>query len=372
MNPAHRLPACIVRLLLLGAAAACRAPADERATPAAVTAGVAAVRAEPFTATVGAIGTVAGQSGHVASLVAPAPTRVSRVLAVVGAPVRPGTPLVEFDSTRFSADARAAEAALVNAARSESRTRRLVDAGIAPRKALDQAAADLAQASAAAATARRQRQLAVLRSPIGGVVTRVAATVGGSADPSQALVEIVDPRAVDLLFTVTPADAARIRPGMTVQVSAGQVAGGESLGVVTVADVNGALDSLTRGVVVRAPAGPLRRPLRLGETVFGTVRLDTRPAAIVVPLESLVPDGEGFKVFVMDARGVARGRPVVVGGRTRVVAEIVAGLRAGERVVTTGAYGVDDGTTIVPLAAPVARGAMPSSPAAGGLVPGAP
>ncbi|MHB0948052.1 MAG: efflux RND transporter periplasmic adaptor subunit [Gemmatimonadaceae bacterium] len=372
MNPAHRLPACIVRLLLLGAAAACRAPADERATPAAVTAGVAAVRAEPFTATVGAIGTVAGQSGHVASLVAPAPTRVSRVLAVVGAPVRPGTPLVEFDSTRFSADARAAEAALVNAARSESRTRRLVDAGIAPRKALDQAAADLAQASAAAATARRQRQLAVLRSPIGGVVTRVAATVGGSADPSQALVEIVDPRAVDLLFTVTPADAARIRPGMTVQVSEGQGAGGESLGVVTVADVNGALDSLTRGVVVRAPAGPLRRPLRLGETVFGTVRLDTRPAAIVVPLESLVPDGEGFKVFVMDARGVARGRPVVVGGRTRVVAEIVAGLRAGERVVTTGAYGVDDGTTIVPLAAPVARGAMPSSPAAGGLVPGAP
>jgi len=38
--------------------------------------------------------------------------------------------------------------------------------------------------------------------------------------------------------------------------------------------------------------------------------------AIVVPLEALVPTGEGFKVFVVDEKGIAEGRPVKIGGRT--------------------------------------------------------
>jgi multidrug efflux pump subunit AcrA (membrane-fusion protein) len=51
-------------------------------------------------------------------------------------------------------------------------------------------------------------------------------------------------------------------------------------------------------------------------------------------------------VFVVDEGGVAHARPVVLGGRTETLVEIVSGLAAGETVVTSGAYGVSDGARI--------------------------
>jgi hypothetical protein len=66
----------------------------------------------------------------------------------------------------------------------------------------------------------------------------------------------------------------------------------------------------------------------------------------VVPLEALVPTGEGFKVFVVDEKGIAGSRPVKIGGRTDHAAWITDGLKAGENIVTQGAYGVDDSTKV--------------------------
>jgi multidrug efflux pump subunit AcrA (membrane-fusion protein) len=90
-----------------------------------------------------------------------------------------------------------------------------------------------------------------------------------------------------------------------------------------------------------------RRTLRVGETVYGRITVAARPNALTVPTEALVPEGDGFKVFVVDASGVAHARPVTVGGRTDRIAEITSGLAAGERVVTYGAYGVDDSAKVV-------------------------
>jgi hypothetical protein len=61
---------------------------------------------------------------------------------------------------------------------------------------------------------------------------------------------------------------------------------------------------------------------------------------------------------------------VTVGGRTDKEAEITDGLKAGDRIVTFGAYGVDDGAKIVPpnqagrtpaAQAPAAPAAKPDS-----------
>ena len=84
-----------------------------------------------------------------------------------------------------------------------------------------------------------------------------------------------------------------------------------------------------------------------------------RPAAIVVPIEALVPEGEEFKVFVVDAAGTARARAVTVGARTDKVAEITSGLTAGERIVTYGAYGIEDSAKVVPLSPPTPPNAKP-------------
>ena len=72
------------------------------------------------------------------------------------------------------------------------------------------------------------------------------------------------------------------------------------------------------------------------------------PRAVTVPVAALVPAGEGFQVFVVDSAGIAHARPVTVGARNESLAEIVAGVAAGETVVTAGAYGVEDGAKIVP------------------------
>lgn len=315
----------------------------------------AVVSAQPFTETVGAIGSVTPRAGHVATLGAPAPARVTRVLVATGAHVSAGQPLVELDRTLFQAAAQSAEAALAAAERTYERTRRLAEEGIAPRKDAEQAAAELARARADAVTARRSALLSTLRAPIGGVVTRMTAVLGATADPSQPLVEVADPSTLDVLLEMTPGDAARVHAGAEVTLDAGQNATGEPLGAGRVSDVAGAVDSATRSVAVRVRASAPRRPLRIGETVFGQVAVATVPNAIVVPIEALVPEGEEFKVFVVDSSGVAHGRAVQVGGRTAKVAEITAGLAVGERIVTYGAYGVEDSARVVPVSAAAQR-----------------
>ena len=341
-------------VVLAGAfvAAGCKdksAGGDEAAGHGVVNAQTVVVAPQAFTETIGALGTVAARSGHVATLSAPAAGRVGRVLVTAGQTVASGAPLIELDQAPFAAALRSAEAALAAAERANERQQRLAQEGIVPRKDAEQAAADLARAQSDASAARRNAQLSTLRAPIGGVVTRMSATLGASVDPAQPLVEISDPSALDILLSVTPTQAAEIRPGAKVQLSAGQNASGEPLGTGTVSDVSRTVDSVTRSVAVRVQAPTTRRPLRIGETVSGAIAVATRASAIVIPPDALVPEGEDFKVFVVDANGVAHEREVKVGGRSEAGVEITEGLKAGERVVTYGAYGMQDSAKVAPL-----------------------
>jgi len=319
----------------------------EPAVHATVAASTVTVAPQAFTETLGAIGTVVSRAGHAATLSAPAAGRVANILVTSGQSVRVGQTLVELDQAPFQAALQSANAALAVAERANERQQRLAQEGIVPRKDAEAAAAEVARARAEAVAAKRIEQLSILRSPINGVVTRMSATLGASVDPAASIVEISDPTALDLLLSVTPTDAARVRPGAKVTVSAGQSATGEPLGIGSVLDVAGTVDTTTRSVAVRVEAPTTRRRLRIGETVFGAIAVGMRASAIVVPLEALIPDGEEFKVFVVDANSVAHEREVKVGGRTSTVAEILEGLTAGERVVTTGAYGVADSAKVV-------------------------
>ena len=301
---------------------------------------------EPFAETISAIGTVNARSGHIASLSPPAPARIAAVYVSQGQKVSVGTALVAFEQAPFVAAAQSAEAALVAAERNYERAKRLAEAGIVPSKDADLAATELAQARAAASLARRSAQLATLRAPISGVVTKLNASLGASMDPTQQIVEVADLGALDIIFNVSPSDAARIAPGASVTLSAGESAKGEPLGIGHITDVGGTVDSATRSVSVRALAPPTARSLRIGETIFGQIATAVHPRAIVVPVTALVPDGDGFKVFVVTAGDIARARPVTVGRRTEASAEILSGLAAGERVVTEGAYGLEDSVKV--------------------------
>jgi RND family efflux transporter MFP subunit len=331
---------------------ACRKHEDEAgadSTHAQVSVRTAVVTAAPFTETVSAIGNVVSRAGHVAALSAPAPTRVAQVYVAAGQHVAKGDRLVELEQAVFEAAARSAQAAVDNAQRNFDRQQRLVDAGVAPRKDLDQAASDLAQAKSNLVAAQRSRDLSVLHAPIAGVVTRVNAVMGASVDVNEVLVEVADPSAVDILLEMTPSDAAHVHTGAVVALHAGQTAAGDAIGRGVVVDVGGIVDTTTRSVEVRVRPTGARRALRIGETISGDVVVATRQKAITIPNEALVPEGEGFKVFVVDSADVAHERLVTVGGRTGGMVEIARGLSAGERVVTYGAYGIADGAKVLPV-----------------------
>lgn len=328
---------------------ACKQHPDSSAADTPLVAGVrtAIVTREAFAVTVNAIGSVSARPDRYAALAAPGPTRVSRIFVVAGQRVAKGDSLIEFEHAPFDAAAQSASAALAGAERNAARAARLAQAGIIPQKDADQAAADLAAARAAEITAHRAQELATLRAPLAGVVTRMTAVMGSSVDAGQTLVEVADPSALDILFNVSPGEAGRIRVGDTLSLSGGESAGGEALGTGTVVSVGAAVDSASRAVAVRAHVTrAASRTLRIGESVFGRIVSAVHENAVTVPVEALVPEGDEYRVFIVDAGGIAHARPVKVGARSEAKVEILEGLEAGERVVTTGAYGVTDSTRV--------------------------
>lgn len=329
----------------------CKKGDDEAAakTPNAVVAAkTAKATVEPFARTRSAIGTVVPRPGHYAALSAPSATRVAKIYVAPGQRVGAGQPLIEFDQATFAAAANAAQTALVTAQRNYERSQRLANEGIVPRKDAETAAADLGKARNDAVAAQRALALSVLRSPVTGVVTRMVAVLGQPADAAQVLVEVADPSAFDVALSLGPTEAADVRPEAHVEFTAGEKAGGEPVGTGTVTGINASVDTASRAVQIRAAITSPRRPLRLGESVYGVITVETMPNAVVVPVEALVPgdDPGTYKVFVVDKNGMAISRDVKVGARTEAKAQITDGLSGGETVVTQGAYGLQDSAKV--------------------------
>ena len=151
--------------------------------------------------------------GRVATLAAPAAARVANVFVAPGSPVHAGDPLIEFEQAPFEAARKSAESALLAAEHAADRSQRLADAGVLPRKEAEAAAAELANARLNATNARRASELATLHAPFGGTVTRMTTTLGATVDPTQPLVEVTDTAELDVILTLSPADAARTPSG---------------------------------------------------------------------------------------------------------------------------------------------------------------
>ena len=338
-----------VGLALAMAVAACGGGADEDAAGSPeIRVGTAVATLQSVPQLVAAIGTVAPRPGHYAALGAPAASRVARIFVAPGDRVAAGAPLVELERAPFEAAARSAEAALAAAQHAYDRAVRLARDGILPQKDVDQAASDLASARVTAVTAQRAEELATLRAPLAGVVTRMTAVLGTWVEASQLLVEVADPAALDVVVQVSPAEAARVASGAAVAVEAGERGGaGEPLGTGVVTGVGAEVDSASRTVAVRARLEHPVRPLRIGETVLARITVGVHAAAVTIPAEAVVPDGEGYRIFVVGTDGRAHARSVTLGQRGDSLVEVTSGLAAGETVVTHGAYGVEDSAKVV-------------------------
>lgn len=224
-------------------------------------------------------------------------------------------------------------AARVNAAKGigEARTQSTVASGgvEAAQAALDVARAELARAA--------------IRSPITGTVTKRSINDGESVDPATAVFEVIDAASLDVVANLPAAYLGRVKTGNLAVVRVEPLPDKEfSGGVVQVAP---SVDPQTNTVAVRVRLANPDGELKAG--IYGSARIavEVHQNALVVPQEALVVEGDDTFVFVPHAEKVEK-RKVTVGIREGGRAEITDGLKENERVVTTGAYGLGDGTKI--------------------------
>lgn len=209
---------------------------------------------------------------------------------------------------------------------------------------LESAAAQRESARGKYRAAQAQVEYSEVRSPIAGAVAERPAFPGDVAAPGSPLMTIVDISSVIARLSLPPDQAAHVRLGQPAHLASpgGSI---ETNGTVTV--VSPAIDpqSTTLEVWVRAK-NPDRR-LWPGGTVHVAILAETIPDAVVLPAEALLPNtAGGFMVLVVGPDLTVHQRTVQVGVRNDGRAEIVSGVRAGERVVSSGGVGLQDGTKV--------------------------
>jgi len=263
------------------------------------------------------------------------------------------------------ADVRGAEAALVLARATHDRMAGLHNKRSATAQELDQAVAALAAAEAqrasaqarlAAANAARDAAQAsavaatvtatysVLTAPFDGIVTERRADPGSMATPGAPLLVVEDPATYRLEIQLDEARAALVHVGTTASVRLDSAPGeGDGWTSGRVAEI-ARVDPTSHTFLVKIelpPAASLRSGL------FGRARL-SEPArrALTVPASAIINRGQLTFVYIVDAEGRARLRPISVGSADRDRVEVLAGLREGEAIVTSPSPSLADGTRV--------------------------
>lgn len=243
-------------------------------------------------------------------------------------------------------------AALQFATRDRERAERLVAAGAAPHKRLDEtqtaeaqararvesADAMLAQYTAArtAGSSGPDDALFVLRSPIAGVIAERTATTGANVSSGELLFRVVDANLVQVAGQVSEGDVAAARRAESAEI---EVSGHHSRTPAGArVNLGRVLDPLTRTVPIVFALD--NRPLGLvvGQSVFLHLLLDATEARPAVPASAIVDDGGRPIVFVQRGGEAFERRAVTLGARAGDTVQVVEGLSAGERVVSVGAY----------------------------------
>jgi membrane fusion protein (multidrug efflux system) len=113
-----------------------------------------------------------------------------------------------------------------------------------------------------------------------------------------------------------------------------------------------AIDASSRSVVVRAEVENVNALL---PGTFARIELPLRmEQALLVPTIAIMPGPDSRRVFV-ERDGVARARSVETGERTTERVQILSGLAAGDRVITSNLLQLKDGSRVRVAAAGAPR-----------------
>ena len=193
-------------------------------------------------------------------------------------------------------------------------------------------------------SAEAQLSYTEIHSPVNGIVSDRPLNVGEMASAGSPLLTVVDISRVVARANVPVNAASKMRLGQSGTIVQGDT---ELEGKVTV--ISPAVDPSTTTIQIWVEAANPEERIKLGTSVQVKVQTGGLKNVVIVPAAALLPSEEagGEKVMIAGSDLLAHDQPVKVGTRNEGEAQIISGLNGGERVIVSGALGLDDKAKII-------------------------
>ncbi|HTS46317.1 MAG TPA: efflux RND transporter periplasmic adaptor subunit [Bryobacteraceae bacterium] len=200
--------------------------------------------------------------------------------------------------------------------------------------------AAIANAEAMVENAKVQMEYTAIRSPIDGRTGNLAVKQGNIVTPNtMELMTIAEVHPIYVTFSVPEAQLGEIKKYMAqrklaVQAQSQDAGSNGETGVLTFID--NSVDASTGTIKLKGTFENKDNTLWPGEFVRVSLRLTTRPNAVVVPNQAVQTGQDGQFVYVVKQDRTVEMRPVVTSTRVDQDLVVDSGLTPGETIVTEG------------------------------------
>lgn len=278
--------------------------------------------------------------------------RVTEIKFEPGAHVEAGTPLVQLFDAPEQGDLANYKAQATVAQLSLDRAKQLASRQFGPQATVDTAQAAYDQAMAGIAKTEALISQKLVRAPFAGDLGVRKVEVGQYLTAGTAIVSLTDLSELWANFTVTEKDSGSLRVGQTVRLKVDAYPGRIFEGKITTIEPQIASD--TRNIRVQATIANPEKILKPGMFVTTTVVLPDKPPVITVPETAVDYTLYGDSVFVITEKKEEDGKTslsavrtfVQTGNRVEGRAEILKGLKPGDKVVAVGQIKLPSGAAV--------------------------
>jgi multidrug efflux pump subunit AcrA (membrane-fusion protein) len=240
-----------------------------------------------------------------------------------------------------------AKAALVQAKAAHEIARQHLEAleKVSHKAALESAQGQLTSAKGKYLGAEAQLSYTEIRSPISGVVTDRPLFAGETAAAGNPVITVMDTSALLAKLHLSQTQAQQLKMGAPAGIN---VRGLDNPLPAKVSLISPALDPGSTTVEVWLRVQNAKGTLKAGTPVHTTITGRTASNALIIPMEAVQTEPDGVSKFLMVVKpdGTAAKRPVTLGIRTTESAQVLSGITPADTVITTGAYGLDEGTKV--------------------------
>jgi HlyD family secretion protein len=239
-----------------------------------------------------------------------------------------------------------AQAALVQAQAAYDAARQHLDSvkNVSREAALKAAQGQLTSAEGKYKGAEALVDFSEIRSPIDGVVTDRPLFAGETAAAGAPLITVMDTSALLAKTHIAQSLARQMKVGDKAEV---HVPGEADPVAAKVSMVSPALDPGSTTVEVWLKIDNKAGKLKVGTPVKVSITGTTAAQALKVPDSAILTAADGTKsVMVIGPDGAAQKKPVTVGIDNGNDVQITSGLSATDMVITSGSYGLDEGTKV--------------------------